>query len=173
MTTMEPLSEAALGVLRDKTIADYLREHCCGTTVFSKQDHGQKLLDHITQQFKLAGLPVPQTYMKSVDNVCDRVKKFMADKSGHFKKEVDANCELVRYVLALRGIDTKKGLLAAIATAAAPATAPAANTPTAAPAACGSGHDRSGLQSDNDNRKRGPRVGGSHSMRPATSRSCV
>ena len=89
---MEPLSEAALGVLRDKTIADYLREHCCGTTVFSKQDHGQKLLDHITQQFKLAGLPVPQTYMKSVDNVCDRVKKFLADKSGHFKKEVDANC---------------------------------------------------------------------------------
>ena len=66
---MEPLSEAALGVLRDKTIADYLLEHFCGTTVFPKQDHGQKLLDHITQQFKLAGLPVPQTYMKSVDNV--------------------------------------------------------------------------------------------------------
>jgi hypothetical protein len=127
---MEPLSEAALGVLRDKTIADYLLEHCCGTTVFSKLDHGQKLLDHITQQFKLAGLPVPQTYMKSVDNVCDRVKKFTADKSGHFKKEVDANCELVRYVLALRGIDTKKGLLAAIATAAAPATAPAADAST-------------------------------------------
>ena len=62
---MEPLSEAALGVLRDKTIADYLREHCCGTTVFSKQDHGQKLFDFIIQQFKLAGLPVPQTYMKS------------------------------------------------------------------------------------------------------------
>ena len=102
---MEPLSEAALGVLRDKTIADYLHEHCCGTTVFSKLDHGQKLLDHITQQFKLAGLPVPQTYMKSVDNVCDRVKKFLADKKGDFKKEVDANCELVRYVLALRGID--------------------------------------------------------------------
>ena len=127
---MEPLSEAALGVLRDKTIADYLLEHCCRTTAFSKLDHGQKLLDHITQQFKLAGLPVPQTYMKSVDNVCDRVKKFMADKSGHFKKEVDANCELVRYVLALRGIDTKKGLLAAIASAAAPATAPAADAPT-------------------------------------------
>jgi hypothetical protein len=118
---MEPLSEAALGVLRDKTIADYLLEHCCGTTVFSKLDHGQKLLDHITQQFKLAGLPVPQTYMKSVDNLAIRVNKFMADKSGHFKKEVDANCELVRYVLALRGIDTKNGLLAAIATAAAPA----------------------------------------------------
>ena len=149
---MEPLSEAALGVLRDKTIADYLLEHCCGTTVFSKLDHGQKLLDHITQQFKLAGLPVPQTYMKSVDNVCDRVKKFTADKSGHFKKEVDANCELVRYVLALRGIDTKKGLLAAIATAAAPATAPAADASTAAPPACGSGHDNSGLQSENDNR---------------------
>ena len=66
---MEPLSEAALGVLRDKTIADYLLEHCCRTTAFSKLDHGQKLLDHITQQFKLAGLPVPQTYMKSVDNV--------------------------------------------------------------------------------------------------------
>ena len=64
---MEPLSEAALGVLRDKTIADYLLEHYCGTTVFPKVDHGQKLLDHITQQFKLAGLPVPQTYMKSVD----------------------------------------------------------------------------------------------------------
>ena len=79
---MEPLSEAALGVLRDKTIADYLLEHCCRTTAFSKLDHGQKLLDHITQQFKLAGLPVPQTYMKSVDNVCDRVKKFMADKKG-------------------------------------------------------------------------------------------
>jgi hypothetical protein len=149
---MEPLSEAALGVLRDKTIADYLLEHCCGTTVFSKLDHGQKLLDHITQQFKLAGLPVPQTYMKSVDNVCDRVKKFTADKSGHFKKEVDANCELVRYVLALRGIDTKKGLLAAIATAAAPATAPAADAPTAAPAAGGSGHDKSGPQSENDKR---------------------
>ena len=103
---MEPLSEAALGVLRDKTIADYLREHCCGTTVFSKQDHGQKLLDHITQQFKLAGLPVPQTYMKSVDNLAIRVNKLMADKTGHFKKDVDANCELVRYVLALRGIDT-------------------------------------------------------------------
>ena len=115
---MEPLSEAALGVLRDKTIADYLLEHICGTTAFPKLDHGQKLLDHITQQFKLAGLPVPQTYMKSVDNVCDRVKKFTADKTGNFKKEVDANCELVRYVLALRGIDTKKGLLAAIATAA-------------------------------------------------------
>ena len=100
---MEPLSEAALGVLRDKTIADYLLEHICGTTAFPKLDHGQKLLDHITQQFKLAGLPVPQTYMKSVDNVCDRVKKFMADKKGDFKKEVDANCELVRYVLALRG----------------------------------------------------------------------
>ena len=101
-------------MLRDKTIADYLLEHCCGTTVFSKVDHGQKLLDHITQQFKLAGLPVPQTYMKSVDNLAIRVNKFMADKSGHFKKEVDANCELVRYVLALRGIDTKKGLLAAM-----------------------------------------------------------
>ena len=86
---MEPLSEAALGVLRDRTIADYLREHCCGTTVFSKQDHGQKLLDHITQQFKLAGLPVPQTYMKSVDNVCDRVKKFTADKTGNFKVAAD------------------------------------------------------------------------------------
>ena len=119
---MEPLSEAALGVLRDKTIADYLLEHCCRTTAFSKLDHGQKLLDHITQQFKLAGLPVPQTYMKSVDNLAIRVNKFMADKTGNFKKEVDANCELVRYVLALRGIDTKKGLLAAIATAAAPAT---------------------------------------------------
>ena len=149
---MEPLSEAALGVLRDKTIADYLLEHYCGTTVFPKVDHGQKLLDHITQQFKLAGLPVPQTYMKSVDNLAIRVNKFMADKKGDFKKEVDANCELVRYVLALRGIDTKNGLLAAIATAAAPATAPAANTPTAAPPACGSGHDNSGLQSENDNR---------------------
>ena len=41
---------------------------------------------------------------------------------------------------------------AAIATVAAPATAPAANTPTAAPAASGSGHDKSGLQSANDNR---------------------
>ena len=41
---------------------------------------------------------------------------------------------------------------AAIATAAAPATAPAANTPTAAPPASGSGHDKSGLQSENDNR---------------------
>ena len=121
---MEPLSEAALGVLREKTIADYLLEHFCGTTVFSKQDHGQKLLDHITQQFELAGLPVPQTYMKSVDNLAIRVNKLMADKKGDFKKEVDANCELVRYVLALRGIDTKKGLLAAIATVAAPATAP-------------------------------------------------
>ena len=105
---MEPLSQAALGVLRDKTIADYLREHCCGSTMFSKQDHGQNLFDYVAQQFKLAGLPVPETYMKSVDNVCDRVKKFMADKKGDFKKEVDANCELVRYVLALRGIDTKK-----------------------------------------------------------------
>ena len=149
---MEPLSEAALGVLRDKTIADYLLEHCCGTTAFSKLDHGQKLLDHITQQFKLAGLPVPQTYMKSVDNVCDRVKKFLADKKGDFKKEVDANCELVRYVLALRGIDTKKGLLAAIATAAAPATAAAADAPTAAPRVGGSGHDKSGPQKDNPNR---------------------
>ena len=93
---MEPLSEAALGVLRDKTIADYLHEHCCGTTVFSMLDHGQKLLDHITEQFELAGLPVPQTYMKSVDNVCDRVKKFTADTKGHFKKEVEASCELVR-----------------------------------------------------------------------------
>jgi hypothetical protein len=82
---MEPLSQAALGVLRDKTIADYLLEHCCRTTAFSKLDHGQKLLDHITQQFKLAGLPVPETYMKSVDNVCDRVKKFTADKTGNFK----------------------------------------------------------------------------------------
>ena len=54
---MEPLSEAALGVLRDKTIGDYLHERCCGTTVFSKLDHGQKLLDHITEQFELAGLP--------------------------------------------------------------------------------------------------------------------
>ena len=95
---MEPLSEAALGVLRDKTIADYLLEHCCGTTAFSKLDHGQKLLDHITQQFKLAGLPVPQTYMKSVDNLAIRVNKLMADKKGDFKKEVDASCELVRYV---------------------------------------------------------------------------
>ena len=133
---MEPLSEAALGVLRDKTIGDYLHEHFCGTTVFSKLAHGQQLLDHITEQFELAGLPVPQTYMKSVDNLGIRVNKFMTDKNSNFKKEVEASCELVRYVLALRGIDTKKGLLAAIATAAAPATAPAANTPTAAPAAC-------------------------------------
>ena len=43
---MEPLSEAALGVLRDKTIGDYLHAHCCGTTVFSKLAHGQQLLDH-------------------------------------------------------------------------------------------------------------------------------
>ena len=57
---MEPLSQAALGVLRDKTIADYLREHCCGTTMFSKQDHGQNLFDYVAQQFKLAGLPVPR-----------------------------------------------------------------------------------------------------------------
>ena len=149
---MEPLSQAALGVLRDKTIADYLRKHCCGTTMFSKQDHGQNLFDYVAQQFELAGLPVPETYMKSVDNVCDRVKKFTADKTGNFKKEVDANCELVRYVLALRGIDTKKGLLAAIATAAAPATAPAADAPTAAPPASGSGHDKAGLQSANENR---------------------
>ena len=118
---MEPLSEAALGVLRDKTIGDYLHEHCRGTTVFSKLDHGQKLLDHITEQFELAGLPVPQTYTKSVDSVCHRVNKFTTDKTGNFKKEVEASCELVAYVLALRGIDTKKGLLAAIATAAAPA----------------------------------------------------
>ena len=41
---------------------------------------------------------------------------------------------------------------AAIATAAAPATAPAADASTAAPPVRGSGHDRSGLQSDNDNR---------------------
>ena len=139
-------------MLRDKTIADYLREHCCGTTVFSKQDHGQKLLDHITQQFELAGLPVPQTYMKSVDNLAIRVNKLMADKKGDFKKDVDASCELVRYVLALHGIDTKKGLLAAIATAAAPATAPAADAPTAAPRVSGSGHDKSGPQKDNPNR---------------------
>ena len=44
---MEPLSEAALGVLRDKTIGDYLHERFCGTTVFSKLDHGQQQLDHI------------------------------------------------------------------------------------------------------------------------------
>ena len=149
---MEPLSEAALGVLRDKTIADYLREHCCGTTVFSMLDHGQKLLDHITEQFELAGLPVPQTYMKSVHNLGIRVNKFMTDKKGDFKKEVEASCELVRYVLALSGIDTKKGLLAAIATAAAPATAPAADAPTAAPRVSGSGHDKSGPQKDNPNR---------------------
>ena len=149
---MEPLSEAALGVLRDKTIGDYLHEHCRATTVFSKLDHGQKLLDHITEQFELAGLPVPQTYTKSVDSVCHRVNKFTTDKTGNFKKEVEASCELVAYALALRGIDTKKGLLAAIATAAAPATAPAANTPTAAPPASGSGRDKSGLQSENDNR---------------------
>ena len=99
---MEPLSQAALGVLRDKTIADYLREHCCGSTMFSKQDHGQNLFDYVAQQFKLAGLPVPETYMKSVDNVCDRGKKFTADKTGNFKKEVDANCELVRCVLVSR-----------------------------------------------------------------------
>ena len=110
------------------------------------------MLDHITKQFELAGLPLPQTYMKSVDNLVIRVKKFTADKTGNFKKEVEASCELVRYVLALRGIDTKKGLLAAIATAAAPATAPAANTPTAAPPVSGSGHDKSGPQSANDNR---------------------
>ena len=60
-----------------------------------------------------------------------------------------ANCELVRYVLALRGIDTKKGLLAAIATAAAPATAPAADAPTAAPRVGSSGHGKSGPQKDN------------------------
>ena len=41
---------------------------------------------------------------------------------------------------------------AAIATAAAPATAPAADAPTAAPRVSGSGHDKSGLQSENDNR---------------------
>ena len=111
---MEPLSEAALGVLRDKTIGDYLHEHCRATTVFSKLDHGQKLLDHITKQFELAGLPLPPTYMKSVDNLVIRVKKFTADKKGDFRKEVEASCELVAYVLALRGIDTKKGLLAAL-----------------------------------------------------------
>ena len=111
---MEPLSQAALGVLRDKTIADYLHERCRGTTVFSQLDDGQKLLDHITKQFELAGLPLPPTYMKSVDNLVIRVKKFTADKKGDFRKEVEASCELVAYVLALRGIDTKKGLLAAL-----------------------------------------------------------
>jgi hypothetical protein len=60
--------------------------------------------------------------------------------------------------LALRGIDTKKGLLAAIATAAAPATPPATAAPTAAPPAGGSGHDKSGPQSANDNRYNVTRV---------------
>ena len=41
---------------------------------------------------------------------------------------------------------------AAIATAAAPATAPAADASTAAPPVRGSGYDKSGLQSKNDNR---------------------
>ena len=110
------------------------------------------MLDHITEQFELAGLPVPQTYTKSVDSVCHRVNKFTTDKTGNFKKEVEASCELVAYVLALRGIDTKKGLLAAIATASAPATPPATDAPTAAPPAGGSGHDKSGPQSANNNR---------------------
>ena len=86
---MEPLSEAALGVLRDKTIGDYLHEHCRGTTVFSKLDHGQKLLDHITEQFELAGLPVPQTHMKSVgtlglsrEQVHDRQEQQFQEGSG-------------------------------------------------------------------------------------------